>query len=54
VTTISAAAASLTWVIMDYIQHKKFSGIGFCSGVISGLVCITPAAGFVGKLMTIE
>jgi Amt family ammonium transporter len=47
VTTISASAGALTWVLIDYIKIKKLSGLGFCSGAIAGLVGITPAAGFV-------
>ncbi|KAI8912957.1 hypothetical protein PhCBS80983_g03194 [Powellomyces hirtus] len=47
VTTVSAAAGSLAWVLFDYSQHKKLSGLGFCSGAVAGLVGITPAAGYV-------
>lgn len=37
----------MAWALLEYILVKKFSIIGFCSGIISGLVGITPAAGFV-------
>lgn len=37
----------MAWVLLEYIFVKKFSIIGFCSGIIAGLVGITPAAGFV-------
>lgn len=46
-TNVSAAAGGITWVILDYRISHKWSVIGFCSGVISGLVAITPGAGFV-------
>ncbi|KAI8917260.1 hypothetical protein PhCBS80983_g03336 [Powellomyces hirtus] len=47
VTTLSAAAGSLFWVLCDYVLHRKLSGLGFCSGAVAGLVGITPAAGYV-------
>eukprot|EP00834_Sanchytrium_tribonematis_P002328 NODE_70_length_24940_cov_0.663138.p11 type:complete len:315 gc:universal NODE_70_length_24940_cov_0.663138:85-1029(+) len=47
-TNICAAASSLTWVFWVYLKTKKYSAIAFCSGVVTGLVIITPAAGFVG------
>ncbi|KAJ2994411.1 hypothetical protein HDV02_001586 [Globomyces sp. JEL0801] len=47
VTTVSASAGGLTWMVIDSIPSGKLSGVGFCSGVIAGLVGITPAAGFV-------
>lgn len=47
VTNLAAACGGLVWMILDYRLEKKWSAIGFCSGAISGLVAITPAAGFV-------
>ncbi|KAJ3336725.1 hypothetical protein HDU93_002308 [Gonapodya sp. JEL0774] len=47
VTNISAAFGGLVWMLMDYITLRKMSGLGFCSGVVAGLVGITPASGFV-------
>jgi len=46
-TILAAAAGALTWKIIEYIEKKKVSLIGMLSGVIAGLVAITPAAGFV-------
>ena len=46
-TLLAAAAAALTWKIVEYIEKKKVSLIGMLSGVVAGLVAITPAAGFV-------
>eukprot|EP00834_Sanchytrium_tribonematis_P007715 NODE_746_length_4249_cov_0.268916.p1 type:complete len:443 gc:universal NODE_746_length_4249_cov_0.268916:3281-1953(-) len=46
-TNIAAAAGSLSWMGLNYIKTKKFSAIAFCSGAISGLVSITPAAGLI-------
>lgn len=37
----------LTWTFLDYIIFKKPSVIGAVQGIITGLVAITPAAGFV-------
>ncbi|HAF80520.1 MAG TPA: hypothetical protein DCG66_05850 [Brevundimonas sp.] len=44
---MAAAAAALTWKIIELIEKKKVSLIGMLSGVVAGLVAITPAAGFV-------
>ncbi|KFH42470.1 Ammonium transporter-like protein [Hapsidospora chrysogenum ATCC 11550] len=46
-TQLAASMAALTWVLLDFRLERKWSTIGFCSGAISGLVAITPAAGFV-------
>ncbi len=50
VTNIAAAAAALTWTLLDWIINKKPTVIGFCTGVVAGLVAITPAAGSSGVL----
>ncbi|WP_395945743.1 ammonium transporter [Brevundimonas sp.] len=46
-TVLAAAAAALTWKVIEFIEKKKVSLIGMLSGVVAGLVAITPAAGFV-------
>jgi len=48
VTNLSAAVGGLTWCLLDYRLEKKLSALGFCSGAVAGLVCITPGSGFVG------
>lgn len=48
VTNIAAAAGGLTWLALQWMTGGKRSLSGTASGVISGLVGITPAAGFVG------
>ena len=52
-TTISASSGGLAWSMVDYARTGKWSGIAFCSGVIAGLVGITPAAGFVSAWASI-
>ncbi|KAK3370505.1 ammonium transporter AmtB-like domain-containing protein [Podospora didyma] len=47
VTQIAACVGGFTWCLLDYRLEKKFSTVGFCSGVIAGLVAITPASGYV-------
>jgi Amt family ammonium transporter len=47
VTNTAAAAAALVWVLIEYIHHKKPTLIGASTGVVAGLVAITPASGFV-------
>lgn len=46
-TNLAACGGGISWVLLEYAFHHKFSIVGFCSGIISGLVGITPAAGFV-------
>jgi Amt family ammonium transporter len=46
-TTLAAAIAGFTWAVIDWILHGKPTILGFCSGIVGGLVVITPAAGFV-------
>lgn len=46
-TAVSAAAAMVSWMICDLISNKKPTLIGACTGMVAGLVGITPGAGFV-------
>jgi len=46
-THISAAAAGVTWALLDWYKHKKPTTLGMITGMVGGLVSITPAAGFV-------
>ncbi|MDD2335435.1 MAG: ammonium transporter [Geobacteraceae bacterium] len=46
-TTVAPAAAGLSWMFAEWIHAGKPSALGFASGVVAGLVAITPAAGFV-------
>jgi Amt family ammonium transporter len=46
-TTIAAAVASFVWSMAEWVFRGKPSILGFCSGVVAGLVVVTPAAGFV-------
>jgi len=48
VTHIAAAAAALTWALLDWIIDKRPTVVGISTGAVAGLVAITPAAGFVG------
>jgi len=47
VTHIAAAAGALSWMGAEWLARKRASLLGLCSGVVAGLVAITPAAGFV-------
>src|SRR5574344_435962 len=52
-TQISAAAASLGWIIIEWFRHKHPTALGIASGALAGLVSITPAAGFVEPVWAI-
>ncbi len=47
VTQAAAAAAALAWVCIEAVHHRKATGLGVASGILAGLVVITPAAGVV-------
>ena len=47
VTNVSACVGGITWTLIEWIESKKPTLIGAASGVVSGLVAITPAAGYV-------
>ncbi|KAI9227340.1 MAG: ammonium transporter AmtB-like domain-containing protein [Piptocephalis tieghemiana] len=47
VTHLAAGTSGLTWCLLAYRHQRKLSSFHFCSGVVSGLVAITPGAGFV-------
>lgn len=48
VTLIAPAAAGVAWLVIEYIHTKKATALGAASGIVAGLVVITPASGFVG------
>lgn len=52
-THIATAAATLSWMAMDWIFRGKPTVLGAASGAVAGLVAITPAAGFVGPISAI-
>jgi len=47
VTNTSAAMGALTWMFAEWIVNKRPTMLGLASGIVAGLVAITPAAGFV-------
>lgn len=47
VTQLAAAAATLSWMLAEWIVRRTPTLLGLCSGAVAGLVAITPASGFV-------
>ncbi len=47
VTNLAAAAAAISWMIVDWLTKGKPSAVGISVGAVCGLVAITPASGFV-------
>jgi len=47
-THLAAGAAAFAWAIVEWTKQGKPTALGVASGLVAGLVCITPAAGFVG------
>ncbi|MBF0203640.1 MAG: ammonium transporter [Desulfamplus sp.] len=46
-TQVSAASGALTWLLIEAVMFRKATSLGFVSGILAGLVVITPAAGVV-------
>jgi ammonium transporter len=49
-TQVAAAAAALSWMMAEWIHRRKPTALGFASGLVAGLVAVTPASGFVSPL----
>jgi ammonium transporter, Amt family len=49
-THFAAAAGGLAWAFYDWLTRGKPTVLGTASGIVAGLVCITPAAGFVNPM----
>ncbi len=47
-TNTAAATAAVVWAVLSYVHTGRISGVGVATGVVAGLVAITPAAGWVG------
>jgi Amt family ammonium transporter len=52
-TFLAAAAAGLAWAIVERLRDGHFTNLGAASGIVAGLVAITPAAGFVAGMSPI-
>ena len=50
VTHISAATASLMWMLIEWLKYGKPSVLGIVTGMVAGLGTITPASGYVGPV----
>ena len=50
VTHFSAAAGAIAWALAEWVKSGKPTVLGTASGAVAGLVCITPAAGFVNPM----
>ena len=52
-TFLAAAAAGLAWAVVERIRDGHFTNLGVASGIVAGLVAITPGAGFVAGMSPI-
>jgi Amt family ammonium transporter len=52
-TFLAAAAAGLSWVVVERFRDGHFTNLGAASGIVAGLVAITPCAGFVAGMAPI-
>jgi ammonium transporter, Amt family len=49
-TNLAGAAAVLSWGVLEFLQKRKVTALGTCTGAIAGLVTVSPAAGYVTPL----
>lgn len=47
VTQVAAASGAVSWMVLEALKHGKATSLGLASGILAGLVAITPAAGVV-------
>jgi Amt family ammonium transporter len=52
-TFLAAAAAGIAWAVVERVRDGHFTNLGAASGIVAGLVAITPAAGFVAGMSPI-
>ena len=52
-THLAAGAAALAWAVVEWMKQGKPTALGVASGLVAGLVVITPAAGFVGPISAV-
>jgi Amt family ammonium transporter len=52
-TFLAAAAAGLAWAVVERLRDGHFTNLGVASGIVAGLVAITPAAGYVAGMSPI-
>ena len=50
VTHISAASATVTWMIIDWYKNGKPGLVGMITGMVAGLATVTPASGYIGPI----
>lgn len=49
-TFLAPAAAGFSWLMVEWLTRGRASLLGLCSGIVAGLVAVTPAAGFAGPM----
>jgi Amt family ammonium transporter len=52
-THLAAAAAAVSWIVVEWLHRGKPTTLGMASGAVAGLVAITPAAGYVEPMPAI-
>lgn len=51
VTHLAAACGGIGWALGEWLFHRRISLLGLCSGLVAGLVAVTPAAGYVSMAL---
>jgi Amt family ammonium transporter len=49
-TQVAAGAAAMSWLVVEWLHRGKPTALGFASGLVAGLVAVTPASGYIAPL----
>lgn len=52
-TMLAPAATLVVWTVLDYVRTQKVTAVGIATGIVVGLVAITPAAGFISPMFAL-
>ncbi len=52
-TMLAPAATVVVWAVLDYVRTQKVTAVGVATGIVVGLVAITPAAGFISPMFAL-
>ncbi|HMB92143.1 MAG TPA: hypothetical protein VKP65_14925, partial [Rhodothermales bacterium] len=52
-TLLAPAATLVVWTLLDYVRTQKITAVGVATGIVVGLVAITPAAGFISPMFAL-
>jgi Amt family ammonium transporter len=52
-TMLAPAATAVVWAVLDHLRNGKITAVGLATGIVVGLVAVTPAAGFISPMFSL-